>query len=256
MCLIGIAYHHLPGTPLLLLANRDEYYARPARAIERWPEAPHILGGRDEQAGGGWLLVSDAGRVAAVTNVRTGMRETAARSRGQLPLAWLNSPLSAAAFAAELTQQRHDYAPFNLLFGVANDMYCYHSPRNQLTRLRPGVHVLCNGLPDAPWPKSERLRGWLSALARMPAEEVMLDWLADRTPAPVEQLPNTGVGMAREKFLSPVFIAGDDYGTRASTLLTLSAQGRCLLLERQYHAGRPQGSRRLNFSVQPAARRP
>jgi uncharacterized protein with NRDE domain len=89
MCLIGIAYQHLPGTPLLLLANRDEYYARPARAIDRWEDAPHILGGRDGQAGGSWLAVSESGRVAAVTNVRTGSRTPGRRSRGELVQAWL-----------------------------------------------------------------------------------------------------------------------------------------------------------------------
>lgn len=133
-------------------------------------------------------------------------------------------------------------------------MYCFHSPRALLSRLRPGVHVLSNGLPDAPWPKSERLRGWMSAMHSLPADEVMLDWLADRTPAPVEALPNTGVGLALEKFLSPVFIAGDDYGTRASTVLTLGSKGRGVLVERVFHAGRPQGSRRLSFAVQAGAR--
>lgn len=254
MCLIGIAYQHLPGTPLLLLANRDEYYARPARAIDRCEDAPHILGGRDGQAGGSWLAVSESGRVAAVTNVRTGSRTPGRRSRGELVQAWLQDSRPAAEFAGWLQAQRGEYAPFNLLFGCLNDLYCFHSPRALLSRLRPGVHVLSNGLPDAPWPKSERLRGWMSAMHSLPADEVMLDWLADRTPAPVEALPNTGVGLALEKFLSPVFIAGDDYGTRASTVLTLGSKGRGVLVERVFHAGRPQGSRRLSFAVQASAR--
>lgn len=251
MCLIGIAYQQIAGVPLLVLANRDEYYARPAQPIARWEDAPQLLGGRDTQAGGSWLAVSENGRVAAVTNVRTGSRASGRLSRGALVPAWLTSPLSAAEFAAELTRQRGDYAPFNLLFGSMGDLYCFHSPRALLTRLRPGVHILCNGLPDAPWPKCERLRGWLSATTTLPGEEVLFDWLADRTPAPVEALPNTGVGLALEKFLSPIFIAGDDYGTRASTLLTLTSRGRGTLVERSFHAGRPQGARRLTFTVQP-----
>lgn len=106
MCLIGIAYQHLPGTPLLLLANRDEYYARPARAIDRWEDAPHILGGRDGQAGGSWLAVSESGRVAAVTNVRTGSRTPGRRSRGELVQAWLQDSRPAAEFAGWLQAQR------------------------------------------------------------------------------------------------------------------------------------------------------
>ena len=73
----------------------------------------------------------------------------------------------------------------------------------------------------------------------------MLDWLADRTPAPVEALPNTGVGLALEKFLSPVFCAGDDYGTRASTVLTLGSKG-------AWRAGRAGIPRRLAARLAPA----
>ena len=93
MCLIGIAYQQIAGVPLLVLANRDEYYARPAQPIARWEDAP-LLGGRDTQAGGSWLAVSDNGRVAAVTNVRTGSRASGRLSRGALVPAWLTSPLS------------------------------------------------------------------------------------------------------------------------------------------------------------------
>ena len=102
-------------------------------------------------------------------------------------------------------------------------------------------------------PKSERLRGWMSAMHSLPADEVMLDWLADRTPAPVEALPNTGVGLALEKFLSPVFIAGDDYGTRASTVLTLGSR-RGVLVERYSTPAGRKVRAALSFAVQTGAR--
>ena len=137
MCLIGIAYQHLPGTPLLLLANRDEYYARPARAIDRWEDAPHILGGRDGQTGGSWLAVSESGRSGGSRNVRTGSRTPRPSSRGELVQAWLQDSRPAAEFAGWLQAQRGEYAPFNLLFGCLNDLYCFHSPRTLLSRLRP-----------------------------------------------------------------------------------------------------------------------
>ena len=104
MCLIGIAYQQIAGVPLLVLANRDEYYARPAQPIARWEDAP-LLGGRDTQAGGSWLAVSDNGRVAAVTNVRTGSRASGRLTRGGLAPAGLTDPVSHAKLVDELTRQ-------------------------------------------------------------------------------------------------------------------------------------------------------
>ena len=84
MCLIALACHAVPGFPLVLLANRDEQYARPSAPVDWWDDQPGILGGRDLQAGGGWLAIHRDGRLAAVTNVRDGRRYAGRRSRGEL----------------------------------------------------------------------------------------------------------------------------------------------------------------------------
>ncbi|MCB1814019.1 MAG: NRDE family protein, partial [Candidatus Competibacteraceae bacterium] len=70
MCLILLAYKQHPEYPLILAANRDEFYRRPTQPLQPWQDAPHVLAGRDLQAGGTWLGVSADGRLATVTNFR------------------------------------------------------------------------------------------------------------------------------------------------------------------------------------------
>ena len=74
--------------------------------------------------------------------------------------------------------------------------------------------------------------------------------LADRAPAPDEQLPDTGVGLEMERFLSPPFICSPRYGTRASTVLTLAASGALRISERRFDAaGEAAGESTASFAV-------
>ena len=83
MCLLALAWKTDPRWPLVLAANRDEAHGRPSLAAHRWPDAPEVLGGQDEESGGTWLGVSETGRLAAITNVREPLaNRPARRSRG------------------------------------------------------------------------------------------------------------------------------------------------------------------------------
>ena len=64
MCLILFAYNIHPSYRLILAANRDEYHARPAAPLAPWPDPP-ILAGRDLEAGGTWLGIDPARKIAA-----------------------------------------------------------------------------------------------------------------------------------------------------------------------------------------------
>lgn len=231
MCVIALAYKTPHLGPLLLVANRDEFYARPSAPLDWWHDAPDILGGRDLQAGGGWLALDRRGRFAAVTNVRDGFARPAPCSRGELVQRFVSADDSALAFAEQLSATRTRYAPFNLLFGTLDDLYHYHSQYDQLQRLTPGIHTLSNATLDTPWPKCQRLAAQLAAQPRPPRPDEAFAWLADAEEAPVHALPNTGVGLALEKMLSPVLIRGRDYGTRASTVLTLNSRGEVTVSE-------------------------
>ena len=74
------------------------------------------------------------------------------------------------------------------------------------------------------------------ALAQMEPERSVFALLADRSLAPDEELPDTGVGIEGERALSAPFIATERYGTRSSSYLALEP-GRARFVEREFAAG-------------------
>jgi uncharacterized protein with NRDE domain len=114
--------------------------------------------------------------------------------------------------------------------------------------LPPGIHGLSNALLNTPWPKVERLKQAFAGLVKdpVPQPERLFDLLLDRSVAPDDRLPDTGLDVARERDLSPAFIAMPGYGTRCSTLLMVDMHGGILFEERTYQ---PPGSvvERLNL---------
>ena len=52
MCLILLSYKQHPIYPLILAANRDEFYDRPSAPASIWSDIPDVLGGRDLKEGG------------------------------------------------------------------------------------------------------------------------------------------------------------------------------------------------------------
>ncbi|WP_246542699.1 NRDE family protein [Paludibacterium yongneupense] len=243
---------------LVLIANRDEYYARPSAPLDWWEDHPGTLGGRDLQAGGSWLAVDVRGRFAAVTNFREGYARTGERSRGELVERFVTSDMEPLAFAGWLKEECAHYAPFNLLFGQVSDLFHFHSRGARLERVTPGIHTLSNATLDTAWPKCVRLADHLRDLRRPPTDDQAFGWLEDTTAVPAHALPNTGVGSALERALAPVFVQHRDYGTCASMLVTVSARGDVAFAERRFGlAARETGRRRFTLrpgQAVPAAR--
>lgn len=249
MCLIAIAWRAHPDYPLIVAANRDEFFARPTAAAHWWPDRA-ILAGRDRQAGGTWLGITATGRFAAVTNFRQAPRNHAInvsgekRSRGALVTDFLGHE-EPARYAAELTRDADDYAGFNLLFGRVEGALDYFSNRGAARRdLASGVYGLSNALLDERWPKVDYVKSALSdALQKASLSPgALLDLLQEREQAADERLPDTGVGLDAERFLSSPFIVGADYGTRSSTALVIGRGGEARFLERNYDEhGRENG---------------
>lgn len=239
MCLLALAWQQHPDLPLLLAANRDEFHKRPTRPASVWPEEPDLIGGKDLEAGGSWLLANHQGRWATLTNVReVGQPQPAnPRSRGELVRLAIEAPLSEVE--DHLLTRQQEYAGFNLVWGQNQDAW-YFSNRNgqAIQKLKPGIHLLSNAALNTAWPKTEKLRlaiqNWLEQESPQPEE--LFAKLADSNPAKDEDLPTTGVGLEWERFLSPVFICGDNYGTRASTLLWLEKSRHMHLWERSFNA--------------------
>jgi len=251
MCIALIAHQVHPAYALIIAANRDEFHARPTEAAHWWLE--HVLAGRDVVAGGTWLGVNRAGRVALLTNFRDNVpRDPAARSRGELVVTALVSPRAPLRMMSDMLSSSADYQGFSLIAGIPGQLY-YMSNRNWLVRGVPdGVSGLSNHFLDTPWPKVERAKESLREALREPVvdPEVLFGLLRDKTPAPDHELPDTGIGMERERLLSSTFIVGGNYGTRSSTVLLMDGMGGVTFIERTFDAhGEPMGDVRQEFSL-------
>jgi uncharacterized protein with NRDE domain len=231
-----------PEWPLVIAANRDEYYDRPSEDASFWRDEPNILAGRDLKAGGTWLGITRGGRFAAVTNFRAPhLQREGAASRGMLVLDFLRGNRSPKAYLADVAVRSRRYNPFNLLCGEGLDYWWYSSMGGDPAPVEPGIHGISNSLPDTPWPKVKRGREALSSVlergveAGLDAEPLAKDIikvLEDATIAPDEQLPDTGVGLEWERILSPIFIKSPSYGTRSSTIILMDKLGSITFLDR------------------------
>jgi uncharacterized protein with NRDE domain len=238
MCLVAIAIGEHPRFPLLIAANRDEFHARPSRAAEEWRDRPGVYGGRDLEAGGGWFAADAQGRFALVTNIRRlPLRD--GLSRGALVAEFLSAQEPASSWADAMTAHASNYRPFNLLLGDAGGVTFLNSESARPLRLDHGVHGVSNADLDTPWPKVRRLREVMRAFCARAGDDFSTLWhaLADPALAPDDELPDTGIGLDRERFLSSAFITGETYGTRASTLLTVDVDGRVRLVESGFGPG-------------------
>ncbi|TAN04942.1 MAG: NRDE family protein [Rhodanobacteraceae bacterium] len=237
MCVVAFAWNLHPRWQLILAGNRDELHARPSLPLQRWTDAPEVLAGRDLEAGGTWMGVNAAGRVAVVTNVRDPTAPHDGASRGLLVSDYLRGAATAAVYAAALAGTAAHYRPFNLLlFDRAGARFVSNRPRVCANVIADGIHGLSNGELDAPWPKVQRvtlaLRDWLAAGRADFAP--LIGAFTDETTPPDAALPDTGVGLEVERRLGSVFVRGERYGTRATTLIALDRNGAGCVIEHRF----------------------
>lgn len=248
MCLIVFAWCPGHPQPLVVAANRDEFYARPSQPLEHWQDRPGIYAGRDLKAGGSWLGISNDGRFAALTNIRNPHLPQGGPSRGELVADFLHGRQSPADFLDALRVRAADYAGFNLLLGDAQQLWHFNQQQGCAQALPEGLYGLSNASLDSPWPKLLRAKAALAACLAQPQTDALLDLLQDRQQAADEALPDTGVGLPIERMLSSIFIASPGYGTRASTALIVHRDGRRQLAERRFGpAGVVLGETRLEI---------
>lgn len=234
MCLILIAHAAHPDYPLVIAANRDEYYQRPSAKAAFWQDHPHILAGRDLEGLGTWLGVTRSGRFAALTNFRDpNERKTNAPTRGQLVSGFLTSAQHPRAYLEDAATLAPRYNGFNLLAGDMDGVFYLSSRTGSVQQVSAGIHGLSNHMLDTPWPKVARGKQRLqAALADELNIETLLDLLLDREPAAEEELPDTGIGVEMERVLSPALIVSPQYGTRASTVVLFGRDGGVSFSER------------------------
>ena len=252
MCVVAFAWNAHPRWRMLLAGNRDEFHARPTAALAAWDDGSGIVAGRDLEAGGTWLGVDGRGRCALVTNVRDLRAPQDGLSRGLLASDYLRGGEGAAMRARALQADAPAYRPFNLLLADAQDCtWTGNLPHPRMAHPGPGVHVLSNAQLDTPWPKAvalgAALRRWIDAGGDDDFAPLFAA-LADETRWPDAQLPDTGIGLERERWLSSAFIRGDDYGTRASTVVALDRDGGGVIVEARWGPmGVPLGQSRVEL---------
>jgi len=237
MCLIAFAWRAHPRSRLIVAANRDEYFGRPAAPAGFWDDHPNVLAGRDLEAGGTWLGVTLDGRFAALTNYRNPAdRKTGAPSRGALVSDFLTGRTTPEDYARQLEKRAMDYNGFSLLVADVQSMFFFSNRGGPATRVAPGVHGLSNHLLDTPWPKVEKAKAKLAALLDRPFDsEAAFRLLDDAERAPGGELPSTGVTLELEERLSAIrILAVGGYGTRCSTALSFGEGARIEFHERSY----------------------
>ncbi|MBT9171993.1 MAG: hypothetical protein DDT21_00369 [Syntrophomonadaceae bacterium] len=246
MCLLLFAYDHHPCYRLVLAANRDEYFDRPAAPAAFWPDCPQLLAGRDLSRMGTWLGITRGGRFAALTNYRDASREVpAARSRGELVSEYLCGAQHPRGYLEAVSGRAALYPGFSLLAGSRDGLWYYSSAGGQLQEIGPGLYGLSNHLLNTPWPKVVRCRERMAACLVRTGKlvpEALFSFLSDEAYAADAELPDTGVGLEWERILSAPFIRSPGYGTRSSTVLLIDRQGRVFFCERTFRQGEDRWS--------------
>jgi len=260
MCLIAIAFHSCRQYPLIIAANRDEFYNRPTAALDYWDDQPDILAGRDLEGMGTWLGMSTSGRIAAITNFRDpGAMAPKSRgpSRGLLVSEFLSSTDPPQTYLEKLHASNTVYSGFNLLVGNMGELWWYSNVGEHMQALTPGIQAISNHLLNTPWPKVEKIKTELAAIldaGRPPEAEALFARLADQRRPPDSDLPDTGIGLEWERTLSPVFISSPVYGTRASSVIFIDRSGQATFYERTFPVANspvfPGGTRRFDFCIQ------
>ena len=262
MCLIVFALHQHPDYPLILVANRDEFFTRPSKPAHFWPDMPHIFAGRDLESAdpaqqGTWLGINRQGRVAAITNFREmDFHETPGlHSRGELTANYLRDNTTLNDYVEQVHAAKHRYKGYNLLLWEAGQLRyqsnCIASP----PVLEPGIHGLSNGLLNTAWPKVVRGKTELrNAMLKPFSAESLLPVVLSRDIAPDQMLPDTGIGIESERLLSSCFIHSDGYGTRATTVVLIDRHGTITFLEQNWSLlGEAEEQRFLQLRTRPAA---
>jgi uncharacterized protein with NRDE domain len=253
MCLVVFAYKAHPKYKLLFAANRDEFYNRPSSQAQFWAEYPFLLAGKDLQAGGTWLGITQDGRFAAITNYRDmkNIKETSV-SRGFLPLNFLTGKEGIENYYKKIKNSLSNYNGFNLIAGDIDNLHYFSNVSNELIKIKNGVHGLSNAMLDTPWPKVNKSKGELFKLVRNDKIQTneLLNLLSDTFPARDEELPDTGIGLNWERALSSILIRSDNYGTRSSTVILVDNENNVQFTERTFSDSDPTFTdKAINFKL-------
>jgi uncharacterized protein with NRDE domain len=254
MCILFVAVNQHKDYPLIIAANRDEFFSRKTAKSHFWSEHPHVLAGRDIQAGGSWMGINQQGYLASLTNIRAPHTiKNDVSSRGELVSQFLQNPSKIKLYQQTLAATKEQYNGYNLLFGKWNELAVYNNHNNKLDYLSNGFYGLSNADLNSPWPKINKGVNKLEQHCQnnqvIIAEE-LFELLLDTSKAPDAELPTTGAPIEWERRLSSIFIQGQEYGTRSSTVLTVDKNQKVSWQERTYNnQAKCTSDQKFQFSI-------
>jgi uncharacterized protein with NRDE domain len=227
MCIVAIASDVSSRYPFVLAANRDERHARPSAAADWWDGPGSLLAGRDLEAGGTWLGVTGSGRIAAVTNIFEPGAKPAERSRGALVTGFLTGSVQPDEYARATATQGAHFGPFNLFLARGNEL-AFVSNRDASATLGTGIHVCSNNQPGIEWAKKAKLAAAMQG--SIDADDDLADTL-------IEVLSGPRARGSLERAADSLFIVGETFGTRCTTVVTIDSARQAHFVEQSFGAG-------------------
>lgn len=248
MCLILFAFQYQQSQPLVVAANRDEFFGRKTEQAAFWKNCDSLLAGQDLEQGGTWLGINKSGRFAAVTNFREeAVQGKMPRSRGALPREFLQGNESPTTYLEKVIDYQDEFAGFNLLVGDSHQLFYFSNRQSGIHQLQPGIYGLSNHLLDSPWPKVTTGKQELQNLLNDDhlTTDALIQMMRSTQPADDNDLPSTSASLELERALSPRFILDSErnYGTRCTTAFIIDNKGRARFSEQNYYRGGKKGAR-------------
>lgn len=235
MCLVAFSWKEHADFPLIISANRDEFFERPTAKLHRWDAG--FFGGKDLKSGGTWMGFHPNGRWSLLTNYRDFRTLGNGQiSRGKLVQDFLENTISPEDYLKEIQKEKDRYEGFNLLVSDGRDLFYLSNFGKGIKEIKEGLYGLSNGLLNDPWPKTELAKNQLRmTLENEASHSRLLQILKSKETYPSYQLPDTGAPKELEIALSAQLIrANGNYGTRSSNSILWNKSGTISITERSF----------------------
>ena len=235
MCLVAFSWKTQEEFPLILSANRDEFFDRPTIPIHFWENG--LVAGKDLRGGGTWMGFHPDGKWSLLTNYRDFTRQQRGEiSRGKLVKDYLEGTLGPEAYLESILKKKDLFEGFNLLVSDGEKLFYLSNYSDDILEVQPGIHGLSNGLINDPWPKVELAKSQLKAVLSSEIQtENLLQILKSQETHSVDFLPKTGAPEQMEIGLSAQLIRLEpNYGTVSATAVIQNRKGLTQITERSY----------------------
>lgn len=235
MCLVAFSWKQHANLPLIISANRDEFFDRPTAPLHQWESG--ILAGKDLRSGGTWMGFHPNGRWSLLTNYRDFRKMGHGEiSRGKLVQDFLENSISPEDYLVEIQKDEDRYEGFNLLVSDGKSLFYLSNYGKRIQEIEPGIYGLSNGLINEPWPKVELAKRQLEEILSEKIDHgSLLQILKSTKTYPTDKLPDTGAPQSLEKALSAQLIRTDgNYGTVSSSAVIQNQKGQIEIQERRF----------------------